>query len=177
MSERLYIVVSGPPASGKSTLAPAIARHLRLPLVAKDTIKDALMSVTAPADVEQSRAIGRAAVAVMFAVAADAPQGAVLESVFYRSRALDEIGRLPGRIVEVFCFCDPTAATARYAARAGTRHSGHFDRERTADELRHREIVEPVAGGWPLLVVDTNRPVDLETVLRDVCALVVGSDE
>ena len=172
MSERLYVLVSGPPASGKSTLAPAIASHLGLPLVAKDAIKDALMAVSAPADVDESRAAGRAAVAVMFAVAADAPAGAVLESVFYRSRAIEDVRALPGRLVEVFCRCDPAVAMARYRARQGTRHQGHFDRDRTEDELRHPEIVEPVAGGWPVLVVNTSEPVDFEALARDVDALV-----
>jgi len=45
VAEVLFVVVSGPPASGKSTLAPVLARALSLPLVAKDTIKDALMTV------------------------------------------------------------------------------------------------------------------------------------
>ena len=168
MTERLYVLVSGPPASGKSTLAPAIAERLGLPLVAKDTIKDALMSVMPPADVDDSRRIGRAAVAAMFAVAAEAPRGAVLESAFYRSRALADVERLPGRIVEVFCRCDEAVAEARYRLRAGTRHAGHFDRLRTADELRNPEVVEPVAGGWPVLEVDTNQTVDLEALLRRV---------
>jgi adenylate kinase family enzyme len=35
---RLYVVVTGPPASGKSTLAPGLADALGLPLVAKDAI-------------------------------------------------------------------------------------------------------------------------------------------
>ena len=170
MSERVYVVISGPPASGKSTLAPAIAERLGLPLVAKDTIKDALMSVMPPADVEESRRIGRAAVAAMFAVAAEAPHGAVLESAFYRSRALPELRALPGRVVEVFCRCDPDVAAGRYAARAGSRHAGHFDSQRAADELRHAEIVDPVAGGWPVLEVDTNAPVDLDPVLRKLDA-------
>jgi adenylate kinase family enzyme len=38
MVGRAYVVVSGPPASGKSTLAPPLAAHLGLPLAAKDTI-------------------------------------------------------------------------------------------------------------------------------------------
>jgi hypothetical protein len=42
---RRFVVVSGPPASGKSSVAPALAVELKLPLIAKDTIKDALMSV------------------------------------------------------------------------------------------------------------------------------------
>jgi predicted kinase len=168
MSDRLYVLVSGPPGSGKSTLAPVIASHLGLPLVAKDTIKDALMSVSAPAGVEESRATGRAAVAVMFAVAADAPGG----SRARERAALDDVRVLPGRLVEVFCRCDPAVALARYRAREGTRHEGHFDRDRTEEELRHPEIVEPVAGGWPVLVVSTSEPVDPETLAQDVDALV-----
>jgi len=37
-----FVVVSGPPASGKTTLARTIAPALDLPLIAKDTIKQAL---------------------------------------------------------------------------------------------------------------------------------------
>jgi predicted kinase len=40
-----FVVVSGSPASGKTTLARAIASELNLPLIAKDAIKEALMSV------------------------------------------------------------------------------------------------------------------------------------
>lgn len=33
-----FVIVSGPPASGKSTLAPQVATELGLPFIAKDTI-------------------------------------------------------------------------------------------------------------------------------------------
>jgi predicted kinase len=143
----VFVVVSGPPATGKSTLAPVLARALGLPLIAKDTIKDALMSV-------------RAAVAAMLAVAADSPVGAVIESNFYRSVAVDTLGRLPGPVIEVFCQCDEAVAQARHQHRAGTRHAGHFDTVRTGEELWNDEVAAPVAGGWPVLEVDTNVPVD-----------------
>jgi hypothetical protein len=122
--ERWFLVVSGPPASGKSTVAPWIAAEFGLPLVAKDTVKDALMSVL----------------------------------------AVDDLAALPGPVIEVFCSCDRDVAALRYRTRAGTRHAGHFDRARTADELWNGEISEPVAGGWPVLNVDTNGPVDLPAV-------------
>jgi predicted kinase len=165
VAEALFLVVSGPPASGKSTLAPVLARDLGLPLLAKDTIKDALMSVLPVANVESSRQIGRGAVAAMLAVAAESPIGAVIESNFYRSVAVDELRRLPGRVVEVFCRCDKAIAKERYAARAGTRHAGHFDGVRSGEELWNDEVAEPVAGGWPLLEVSTDRPVDVVQLL------------
>jgi predicted kinase len=164
----LFVVVSGPPASGKSSLGAALAAELGLPLIAKDTIKDALMSVLPVADIEASRQLGRAAVAAMLAVARAATRGAVLESNFYRSAAADELSRLPGMVVEVFCRCDRGVATDRYRRRAGSRHAGHFDSIRTDEELWNEEIAEPVAGGWAVLEVDTNGPVDLASVVRDV---------
>lgn len=166
----LFVVVSGPPASGKSTLAPALASELSLPLVAKDTIKDALMSVLPVPDVETSRQIGRGAVAAMLAVAAESPIGAVLESNFYRSVAIHELRRLPGPVVEVFCRCDQAIAGDRYAARAGTRHAGHFDGLRPSEELWNNEVAEPVAGGWPVLEVNTNRPVAVVEVVTFIRA-------
>jgi predicted kinase len=163
-ARQLFVVVSGPPASGKSTLAPALAGELRLPLVAKDTIKDALMAVLPVPDVGTSRQLGRAAVAAMLAVAAESPRGAVIESNFYRSRAAADLRRLPGRVVEVFCRVDREVARTRYAARAGSRHAGHFDSVRSAEELWNDEVSEPVAGGWPVLEVDTTKPPDVAEV-------------
>ncbi len=161
------MVVSGPPASGKSTLAPALARELGLPLVAKDTIKDALMSVLPVPDVEASQ-LGRGAVAAMLAVAAESPMGAVIESNFYRSIAGQTLGQLPGAVVEVFCRLEKALALERYRNRSGSRQAGHFDGDREVDELWNDEVAEPVAGGWPLLEVDTAQPVDVAAVVAFV---------
>src|SRR3954451_14626427 len=80
----LFVIVDGPPASGKSTLAPVLAERLGLPLVAKDTIKDALMRVLEVSTVDASRQIGRAAVVAMLAVASESSIGAVIESNLFR---------------------------------------------------------------------------------------------
>jgi predicted kinase len=159
-----FVIVSGPPASGKSTLASALSDRLQLPLVAKDVIKQALMSTLPVPDVDASRQLGRASVQAMLAVAACSPIGAVLESNFYRSKAAQDVRRLPGRIVEVFCRCDRVVAARRYRDRSAGRHRGHFDTVRTPDELWNDEVSEPVAGGWPVLEVNTNRAVDLGAV-------------
>jgi hypothetical protein len=59
---------------------------------------------------------------------------------------------------------------ARYVARAKTRVAGHFDDKRLASELWNDEVSEPVAGGWPVIEVDTNEPVDVDTVITRVRA-------
>ena len=164
----VFVIVSGPPASGKSTLAPEVATALGLPLIAKDTIKDALMSVLDVNDVECSRRVGRASVAAMLAVAAQSPMGAVIESNFYRSIAAAQLEQLPGDVIELFCRCTAVVAWERYQRRAGTRHAGHFDRDRTRSELWNDDVAEPVAGPWPLLEVDTNAPVDVAAVVQFV---------
>jgi predicted kinase len=164
-----FVVVSGPPASGKTTLARAVAPALGLPLIAKDTIKQALMTVLPTPDVAASRIVGRASVAALLAVAAETG-GAVLESVWHRSHALDELRRLPGQVVEVFCRCDPALAADRYALRAASRAAGHFDAERVTAELWNDEVARPVAGGWPVIEVDTAVPVDVEALTAAIRA-------
>lgn len=171
MDRSLFIVVSGPPGSGKTTLATALAAKMRLPLFAKDAIKEILMSVFPVLDVESSKKAGQAAIAVMYDLAKSASGGAVLESNFHRILALSDLRNLPGEVVEVFCRCDREVALARYRTRSEVRHPGHFDSNRTDEELWLDEVANPICGGWPMIEVDTSSPVDipeLELTLRHV---------
>jgi predicted kinase len=170
MEEPRFIIVSGPPASGTTTLAPSLGRELGLPLIAKDTIKEALMGVIPTRDRATSTLVGRGAIAVMLAVAAESSVGAVVESNFHRSLAVSSIGELPGRVVEVFCRCDRAVAEERYRLRTGARHPGHFDATRSFDEVWIDEVIHPVAGGWPVIEVDTNRDVDVAALAAQVRA-------
>jgi glucokinase len=85
-SRRLVVLVNGLPAAGKSTLARALSRELALPLFSKDVIKEAHADVLGvqPPDGRPQRAwnsqFGAAANATMWALLADSPGGAILES-------------------------------------------------------------------------------------------------
>ena len=142
---RGFVVVSGPPASGKSSLAPALAAELDLPLLAKDVIKDALVEVLDAPDLPRSRELGRAAVHVLLAA-------------------------LPGPVVEVFCRCPPALLQQRYAARSTGRGAGYFDLDRDPAELWNAEVGTPVAGGWAVLEVDTAGEVDIAALAARVVA-------
>ena len=130
----VYVVVSGLPGSGKTTVARGLAAALRLPLFSKDTIKEALMATLGAKDPTTSRRRGAASVAALLDVAIENGRG-VLESAWQRSLALEDLRRLPGPCAEVFCRCDEEVARDRVRSRAEDRHPGHFDLVRLDDVL------------------------------------------
>lgn len=122
------------------------------------------MSQTRVGNIEESRRIGVQAIKQMYEDAAQSAVGAVLDSTFHRSFALPDISNLAGVVVEVFCRCHRETSISRYRARATTRHQGHFDPERTDDDLWNPEMSTPIAGGWPVIVANTESPVDVECI-------------
>ena len=165
----LFVLVAGPPGSGKSSLATPLAQELELPLLAKDEIKEALMAVLGPpATLDETRRLGRAAVMAMLAVASSSP-GAVLDSTFY-PYAVPHLDRLQGTLIEVRCQCPRELAQARYEARSAGRHAGHLDAERPAEELWNEHHQVPLGLG-PVIEVDTSRAVDLGSVADRIRAL------
>ena len=160
----MYVVVTGPPGSGKSTLSRALADALGLPLLAKDEIKQQLIDEHPVPTVGVSREVGAAAVRALLVAARDRGEG-VLDSVWVdRSRAVGMLAELPA-VVEVFCRCDVETMRERYVRRAPARGPGHFDDERPDDELWPSRSLRPLAGGWPVVEVDTSGPVDVDEVV------------
>ncbi len=59
------------------------------------------------------------------------------------------------------CCSRSPAPRERYAARSIGRGAGYFDLDRDPAELWNAEVGTPVAGGWPVLEVDTAGQVDV----------------
>lgn len=167
MSERpILVILSGAPATGKTTLARIVAERLALPYFGKDELKEAIAEkVGAPGDVAASQRLGLAAYEVLFTMSRRvlaSGAGLVIESNF--RRGLSEPELLP--LIELadarllHCTADPVAVRARYDARfrRGERHAAHRDGERAralADDLGAGRF-EPLELGIPTLVVHTD---------------------
>ena len=159
------IIVSGAPGSGKSTLAHQLATTLRLPMLMKDELKEAIAdSDGAPESVAASMRIGEVAYAVLQLVARrviEAGQGALIESNFRRGLSEGYLASLvasaDARLVH--CTAPDDVLRDRYAARfaRGERHPAHLDDARAGaleEDLRAGRF-EPLELGVPTLVVDT----------------------
>jgi AAA domain-containing protein len=102
---RGYVLVGGWPASGKTTLARALALELGVAYLSKDQVKEALMDVMGtPSTVAESQRLGRAAVFAVLRAAQGCP-AAVIDSTWfpYATGLVDALG---GPFVEIRCDID-----------------------------------------------------------------------
>ena len=174
MSSPLLVVVTGMPSSGKTTVAEGLAARLRLPLIAKDEIKESLYESLGASDVAASAVLGRAAYGVIFALARALLRSGVaviLEANFFRSQE-EEFASLPEhRLVQVHCEAPLDVLLQRYGSRS--RHPGHHDAEKI-DELPARfesGVHDALSLPGEVIELDTTRPVELDALADRIRAL------
>ena len=163
----LLIVVAGPPGAGKTTLARPLAAALRLPLLQKDMIKEALFEALGTGDIEWSRRLSDASFEAMFAIAGEL-DGVVLEGNF-RPEHGPALLKLHPRPVEIFCRCDKDELVRRIESRE--RHPGHLDDITARAVAEGVPSDEPLRLGGPFLKVDTTKNADGEKVVAWVSEL------
>ncbi len=168
------VVVAGLPASGKTTLARALAVELDLPLISKDTIKEAMFDALGTGDLEWSQSLGKAAHMVMYGIAGEVGS-AILESHFWRGVAEDDLRALGRPLIQVYCRCPTEIAAERYRQRASSpdRHPGHLAEHQTEEVTRSWREAEalPLALDGPVVEVLTTEPVDIASVASKVRSL------
>jgi predicted kinase len=183
-----FIIISGPPGAGKTTLARDISRELGLPMLSKDMFKEAIYDHLPGVDTSDAHRLGIASVGMMYAFAREQLEngiGVVLESTFDRGKAEEDVVPLlqMARAVIVHCSAPDELILERYEERAGDpeRHEVHRDEEHV-DALGHNlrsGIYEPMDIDLPTIEVDMADPgtVDarnliilIRTILEDEAA-------
>jgi adenylylsulfate kinase-like enzyme len=167
-----FFVVTGLPASGKTTIASALAVGLQLPLIDKDAILETMFDANGIGNSAWRAKQSRSADLIMQRMA-QASSGSVLVS-WWRHPALrtdsgtstEWLRSLPGELIEIHCRCAPELAADRFFARR--RHPGHLDEQKS----RAREIqtfttcaeLGPIGAGR-LVDVCTEGPVDVQALV------------
>jgi predicted kinase len=126
-----FVLISGLPGSGKTTLARRLAPGLHLPLIDKDDILHRLFESKGIGDAGWRRTLSRESDELLQHHAAGS-DGAVLVS-FWRLPGMpsdsgtptDWLPTLSNRLVNVHCVCEPEVAARRFLQRR--RHPGHLD--------------------------------------------------
>lgn len=153
MDPEVHIVVSGLPASGKSTVGGLLHRELGLPLLDKDTILESLYDALGCRDRRERSRLSRASDEVLLSLAATS--GSAILVNWWREDVAARLLRLGVPLIEVYCDCPFESAAARFEARE--RHPGHHDRTRSAAE---------VAASAARLRASWRGPLDLGCLVR-----------
>jgi predicted kinase len=167
MGRPLLVVVGGMPSSGKTTVAEGLAGRLRLPVIAKDEIKESLYDTLGSGDTDWSSRLGDAAYGLIFALArASLGAGAsvIVEANFFPDHA-GSLAALPDhRTVQIHCSAPLEVLLERYASR--TRHPGHNDAEKIALLPARFEsgAHAPLQLAGELIELHTTEPVDLDAL-------------
>ena len=175
MTQQSIILISGAPASGKSTVARALAAACGFSLLSKDTFKEslftslgALLTERTSSPEELSPMLSRAAMDVLWSLAPDCPQ-VILEANF-RTKNEEERSRfaaLEGRKLEIYCRCPPEEAVRRFRERAERErhHPAHSVKSLSLDAMR---AYDQPFGLCPVIEADTERPLDTAEIVRQI---------
>lgn len=136
MTQALVLLITGHPATGKTTLAHHLASELRLPLISKDAIKESLVESLGGGTDEWLRKLSTAAWALVYQQIENllkVSRSHIVESNFdpyYANTHWQNLaGRYDFKLVQLCCETEPSILLKRYIARieSGERHTGHVD--------------------------------------------------
>jgi hypothetical protein len=170
---RPFVVISGLPGSGKTTIGRRLAPLLHLPLIDKDDILDRLFESKGIGDATWRRILSRESDKILRSEA-NSSDGAILAS-FWRVSGMPADSGTPTewlashQVVNVHCACELEVAASRFLKRR--RHPGHLDGESSSAEIlvSLRRLAQlPLLDIGPRIDIDTSGEPDLTDVVRAI---------
>lgn len=153
-SPTTVILITGHPATGKTTLARVLAQELGLPLLHRDGLKETLADTLGWSDDEWSLKLGAATWELLYHLVETllrAHVSHVVESNFSPTHASVRWQQFHARyapqILQLRCEADPELVLTRFHARvaAGDRHPIH---RYSTDTAGYRAVLEQGPLGW-----------------------------
>ena len=197
------ILVSGLPATGKSTMAAYLSKQLGIPVFSKDAIKERLFDTLGFSSREEKVRLGVAAMEILYDCARtclSCGQSVILENNFEdtsREGLATLLAACPCEVITVHMTGDLRAIYARFAQRdqSPERHRGHVVNdcypEKPGSASAHRTMpyeafaasmlgrgMDRLPWDGPCVRVDTTDfdKVDREDVLHSVRVLMAGQE-
>ncbi len=177
----LLIIITGAPATGKTTLGRKLGEQFALPFFSKDDFKGALFESLGWSDAAWSRKVGAASITLLRTVARaelTAGRSLIVESNFRPAYDNEHFGQLVRTVTcepfQIFCDAAPATLIERYQARwrSGARHPGLVEHglidSFAADHLDGSYA--PLVIGGTLHTLDTTdfSALDLTTLLSAI---------
>ena len=163
----MILLVHGPPAAGKSTLAAQLSQRLQWPHISRDNLTEWMVDCTHEPSKEVMKALNHIGYNLMFKLGAELSRGKhdfILEGCINPVSGGEHIQRLFSlshhHLVEVFITASSEVLCQRYAQRAQTeqRHTAHGDETQRVEELRNHLKTcnyQPLGIGDLLIEVDS----------------------
>jgi predicted kinase len=154
MNPTVVVLITGHPATGKTTLGHYLAQELCLPLICRDHIKEMLLDTLGWSTPEWSRQLSVVSWGLLYQqveILLRASVTHIVESNFDPTYADGHwqalIQRYPLRLIQVRCEADPEILLDRYRERIeqGARHPGHVDQ---SDDLAFHELIKQGPMAW-----------------------------
>lgn len=174
----MHLIVTGIPASGKSTIARALAEKLGFEMWDKDDILEDLFNEKGIGDKQWRTLLSRAADRILQERARQTESSVIVSwwrhpaSTLESGTPIEWLSELRGDLIEVNCICDPAIAVERFKSRK--RHGGHLDELKADADLlpafQQQAALGPLGIGL-LVKVNTEGSVKIEDVLSLIDSL------
>ncbi len=167
MRAPFLLIITGPPASGKTTLGIPLSERLGLPYLYKDAFKEIMFDVLGWKDRAWSKQLGNTSTEILFYITKELLRAGVsmaLESNFDSSLATPRLQAIIATyhccVFQVVCSAARQVLQERYRLRAelGLRHPGHLDQQLQTEFSTNLPVSDDyrLTIDGPAVIIDTS---------------------